>query len=1293
MIGFVACFGVMFKLDMIAMLVSIVVILGIHFWLQRKQIELETGNVWQSVWEKVVARGLNKLEAKAQSPNSWNPNIILFSGESEDRPHLLELSKTVSGTTGIVTNFSLIRKGASEARLSKTGQIQKDETLEKLGIFGRKVQVDNIYDGVENVATTFGFSGVDPNTVMMGWPKGNENAAEFAEMTRSLIQLDYNVLYLNFNPETGFGEHRTIDLWWRTTDSNNAEMMLNISRFIVQSPIWSKAVVRILFVHEDESEISFIKSKISKLIEETRINAEIKIINNKKARNPIERIIEIQSGITDLVVIGIPGIDPDNLSRFVEKTSELIEPLGTTLLVRASDSFNELDLTAARDEVSESIHTTTDVNPLPYSKVTAVNELISEFDRHLSLTGRLFSADTLASISVQYARLLNEIRSSFENAAEKMETQGSAETIVPVLQGFLSDVSDSIGNFEKTELGSLRDVLEKGLSAFLKDRRIFRETALRTVKIPIPDDQPKPLFGKSISIHWRAIIAYFYESKILPNHKRSLYDFGQETFSLVNSLAESLASESRAFVENRENDEKEGLAEFRTKVLEILDELSEEFVLLEKHAKYHFSLVERDVCVELVDQIENAGFSKEIADERKNLRKKDILGLEANVAEYADDWLRIQSFAHKHAEAELDLAIVGLSIFRINERIKRRVNNTIISAQKRKIKTLSEANEIIGNESADSKVTAEYVRKVENIAAGVDHVNFRNLFDNEEAAVLSVSSKMPQEIELLSADSVASLAICQNDDAESVTINLAKVLNYIIQSTYLTPLDSAKNTFETGHDEVAENIYGCANLYAHISGTSGEKRDAAEEHDIAREIQDRITATREHADGISDNFNLDLTTNLYNTVTQLTTKSLLQSEEAYSKISGQPIGIGIRNWYQGQKQAAAERYGSVVNFITRGKQTIDTLRYEISGKQLANVNEQVSDFVASISVKSDVKGELPFYLKRLFADRQVGSATKLSKTKDIEKIQKAVDRIERGTSGAIIVLGESLSGKTNYTETLARTMLKGDRFVISPPSNQDYRISDLDTAFQAAFSDEGTASSILRRVGKRSILIFNDIERWWINSEGGDTVLNHLAGLIDEFGSKHYFLLNGSIHSFNIIRKVTAIERQLLTTLVIPPPTKSELKKVIMDRYKIAGIELLYEGAPLDQARKVDSLFSEIYSQSNGKIGVALNSWVSNIYRDEDGTLSIRLPEEVEFPNIKNPYWKLVLYYFLIHKRLSVKHLRELFPDHERRHVQEALDEMEKAELVYKLFNDTYVLKKTARTYVEIWLKDLKILG
>ncbi|SDW92352.1 transporter, cation-chloride cotransporter (CCC) family [Lutibacter oricola] len=350
LLGFMACFAVMFKLDMLAMLGAFAVIAALYIWLQRKEVKLQSNDVWRSVWENVVNKGLKKIDAEVDEKSNWNPNIILFSGQSEHQSYLLQLGKTVSGRTGIVTNFKLILDKENNKPLKRTEQIVRDETFTDLGIFARQIKVSNIYDGITNIATTYGFSGVEPNTIMMGWPKGLENSTEYSKMTTTLIHLDYNLLYLDFDRNQKFGNYKTVDFWWRETDSKNAEMMLNIARFIIASPRWNETSIRVLFVNNNNVDKVLIHNKIHELVEDLRVSVEIIIINNAVEQKPFYDIIEDFSENTDLTVVGIPNFGVEKQAKFVLKTNHLFETIGSTLLVKAANNFNVLDLDFIKKE-------------------------------------------------------------------------------------------------------------------------------------------------------------------------------------------------------------------------------------------------------------------------------------------------------------------------------------------------------------------------------------------------------------------------------------------------------------------------------------------------------------------------------------------------------------------------------------------------------------------------------------------------------------------------------------------------------------------------------------------------------------------------------------------------------------------------------------------------------------------------------------------------------------------------------------------------------------------------------
>ena len=61
-------------------------------------------------------------------------------------------------------------------------------------------------------------------------------------------------------------------------------------------------------------------------------------------QNPFYDLIKQQSESTDLTLVGIPNYKIEKQAEFVLKTNDLFETIGSTLLVKAANNFNVLDL-------------------------------------------------------------------------------------------------------------------------------------------------------------------------------------------------------------------------------------------------------------------------------------------------------------------------------------------------------------------------------------------------------------------------------------------------------------------------------------------------------------------------------------------------------------------------------------------------------------------------------------------------------------------------------------------------------------------------------------------------------------------------------------------------------------------------------------------------------------------------------------------------------------------------------------------------------------------------------------
>ncbi len=269
------------------------------------------------------------MDEKQDHKRNWKPNVLLFSGGTDHRPHLLEFSKELVGNRGIVTNFDLYENQEAKVLFPKHEQSVSDDILKQYGVFGRQIEVKNVFKGIETIASTFGFSGIEPNTILMGWAKNTKDPIWFAQMTQKLIDLDYNVLYLDYDPRFGYRQYAQIDLWWRGV-GNNAELMLNVSKFLHSSDLWRNAQIRIIMVDSANSNKKSHRKKVQKILDDYRVTASVKVIGNALDEQPIYELMKIYSAGTDLVLVGIPEVRLEEAEDFVSKTNDLVGTIGTT---------------------------------------------------------------------------------------------------------------------------------------------------------------------------------------------------------------------------------------------------------------------------------------------------------------------------------------------------------------------------------------------------------------------------------------------------------------------------------------------------------------------------------------------------------------------------------------------------------------------------------------------------------------------------------------------------------------------------------------------------------------------------------------------------------------------------------------------------------------------------------------------------------------------------------------------------------------------------------------------------
>jgi amino acid transporter len=354
LIGGIACILVMIQLDFIAMIGAIIILGSIFIYLERKELKLKSGDTWGGFWEAVVRYGLIKLKNRPREWRNWRPNIILFSGGQYARPYLIEMAKVLAGKLGMVSNFDLVENNSSHLLFTKAeqsenkGELNEDEPADD-SVFTRRQECRDIYEGMQVIASIYGFSSIDPNTILMGWGRNTKRPERFAEIMKTFHELDYNSLFLFYNDDAGFGEKNKIDIWWRGA-GNNFALALTLARFITSNEDWRNTRIRLLTIKDKFSGARILENEAKTFLKTFRLDADVKIIENTNEKRTNSEIFREESKDADLTIFGIPPIDENTAGDYIKNINSLLNEVGTALLVNASSYFEEIK-SAEDDEI------------------------------------------------------------------------------------------------------------------------------------------------------------------------------------------------------------------------------------------------------------------------------------------------------------------------------------------------------------------------------------------------------------------------------------------------------------------------------------------------------------------------------------------------------------------------------------------------------------------------------------------------------------------------------------------------------------------------------------------------------------------------------------------------------------------------------------------------------------------------------------------------------------------------------------------------------------------------------
>jgi len=337
-LGALGCYGTMFLINVQATIIAIVITYGIFFFLQRRELERTWGDVRTGIWFALARYALLNLNVERLDAKNWRPNLIVFTGQPHNREELVEIAEWLSLGQGVVTFFQLLvgdvekltRRGLRETARRNIASYIKDKAITA---FPEVDVVSNFKDGALTIAQAHGIGGLEPNAVMMGWSHTPQGRAVQVDLMRNLVALQKSVFFLHPDLERGFGQQEIIHIWWGGR-GGNADLMLLLAHLIKRHRSWKGAKIRLLRIIDSEKGFKDTESHMKQLLEEVRVDAEPVIIVRTDRTQPISDLITQHSEDADLTLLGIQLPDADRVAEYGERLNNLVESVGTVLMVR-----------------------------------------------------------------------------------------------------------------------------------------------------------------------------------------------------------------------------------------------------------------------------------------------------------------------------------------------------------------------------------------------------------------------------------------------------------------------------------------------------------------------------------------------------------------------------------------------------------------------------------------------------------------------------------------------------------------------------------------------------------------------------------------------------------------------------------------------------------------------------------------------------------------------------------------------------------------------------------------------
>ena len=344
--GTIGCFAVMFLINWLWALVSILFIALLHWYIRWREVETRWGDLQSGLIFERARKSLLKLEEEVYHPKNWRPIIMALSGTGWTRPHIPIYGHWLTSGQGILTLAHVVTGGIedhAERRDRYEKLLRTFIAKEGLEAFPAVACDETLIQGINALIQCHGIGGLRPNTVLLGWPRDASKAVDFGATIRMVARMNRSVLAARFlshrmaeEPNSPPGDsddnwdvpQGTIDVWWRGME--NGALMMLLAHLLHQNPGWRDNPIRVLRMVENEQARSKVEEHLREIGAAARIHVRPFVVVSSESP---EVVIPFTSKYASVVILGFKTPPEGEEIQMFDKLEAIAGNLPRVILV------------------------------------------------------------------------------------------------------------------------------------------------------------------------------------------------------------------------------------------------------------------------------------------------------------------------------------------------------------------------------------------------------------------------------------------------------------------------------------------------------------------------------------------------------------------------------------------------------------------------------------------------------------------------------------------------------------------------------------------------------------------------------------------------------------------------------------------------------------------------------------------------------------------------------------------------------------------------------------------------